>query len=136
MSVTLMFGFVLPLLMLTNCFFSSPERKRISGAYCLERGPSGSHTVVGCSFGAKLRGRTDNGPMNGNVERIGCDDHRIVAARTSVFGGTVGWMILDTRAETLEGPFSDDEFKARLTMNPELAAIRLRSPAKAWEMLQ
>ena len=85
---------------------------------------------------AKLRGTTDNGPLEGAVRRIGWNDRLIVAQRAANSGGTLAWMIVDTKTETLEGPFTDEEFKEKVKATPELAAIRIDSAASAWEALQ
>ncbi len=118
--------------LLAGCFFSSPSQKKIAGDYCLEKWPRG-FIVVGCSFRAKLHGETDNGPLDGNVLRIGWNDHLIIAQRKAVVGGSVAWMILDTKPETLEGPFTDVEFEEKVRANPELGAIDLKDVASAWD---
>jgi hypothetical protein len=125
-------GLVMSLLVAGGCMFSSPQRKRIVGGYCLERDPSERFNVVGCSFRAKLHGRTDNGPMDGHVLRVGWDDRLIAAQRKAVVGGSVAWMILDTKAETLEGPFSDEELRERARTLPRLAAIKMANAEDAW----
>jgi len=120
------------LLLACGCMFSTPQTKRIVGEYCLERVPGERFNVVGCSFRAKLHGRTDNGPMDGQVLRIGWDDRLIAAQRKAVVGGSVAWMILDTKAETLEGPFSDEELKERARTLPQLGAIKMANADDAW----
>jgi hypothetical protein len=134
LSLTSRATLVLFLLATAGCF-SSPSRRRIVGGYCLEQWPRG-FSVVGCSAQAKLHGTTDNGPMDGNVLSIGWDDRFIVARRRSVYGGTVAWMILDTKLEILEGPFTDEEFSDKLRGAPAIAAIKPEDASAAWARLR
>lgn len=83
-----------------------------------------------------MHGQTDNGPMDGTVIQLGWNDRLIVAQRKAVSGGTLAWMILDTKAETLEGPFTDEEFKVRLQVTPQLASIEVRAAEDAWQALR
>jgi hypothetical protein len=109
-------------------------REKLAGEYCLERWPR-EFFVVGCSATARLRGRTDAGPLDGAVLKIGWDDRLIVAERISLFGGKVAWMILDTEAETLQGPFTDEEYARMRDLNPLLARVKVTDPGTAWRAL-
>ena len=74
--------------------------------------------------------------MDGNALRVGWDERFIVAKRVAVLGGAVGWMILDAKAETLQGPFTDDEFESKRRASPELAAMDVRDVESAWATLR
>ena len=113
------------------------QRRRVAGNYCLDRWHGGQlYTVVGCSLAAKLPARTENGPLEGNVRQIGWNQRLIVAQRAHLIGEKLGWMILDTQAESLKGPFTDDEFARLRQQDPELKAIVIHSPLDAWELLE
>ncbi len=89
---------------------SAGEPREVSGGYCLDRMFGGDHyNLTGCwTHPFKLRGRTDNGPMDGTIARLGWDQRYILAWRKAVFGNERdGWMLLDTRADRLDPILTD-----------------------------
>jgi hypothetical protein len=80
-------------------------------------------------------GSVDNGGvLGGSVERIGWDEHHIVAWRVAIHGQT-GWMIIDVGTRRIAGPLSDEEWRQAAAQNPQLQSIRTRPTKEAWSML-
>lgn len=112
------------------------ESRVLAGNYCLDRMFAGDHyNITGCTWTAKLRGTTDNGPMDGPVLRLGWDERHVIALRAHVVGGVQGWMILDTRDEVLEGPFSAERLAKVIEGRPALSRIEIHDAAEAWQLL-
>jgi hypothetical protein len=115
------------------CIGDTP-RKPIIGNYCLEEWPD-FFVVVGCTFTAQLRGRVTHSPLDGDVLRLGWNDRFIVAQRRATSGGAVAWMILDAKAESLEGPLTEAEAMRRVAEDDRLRAVHIQDARVAWDSL-
>ena len=116
---------------------SDRESRRLAGDYCLDRMFDGDHyNITGCSFRAKLKGRTDSGPLDGTVSRVGWNKRYILAWRVAMFGNErSGWMLLDTQQQRLEAIFDDESLAARIRQTPELGSIVVYDVNEAWRLL-
>ena len=116
---------------------SSRESRWLAGDYCLDRMLNGDHyNITGCSVRATLRGRTDNGPLDGTVSRVGWNQRYILAWRVAIVGNERnGWMLLDTREQRIEAIFDDDSLAIRLRHTPELSNIVVYDVNEAWRLL-
>ena len=112
------------------------ETRRIAGDYCLDRWFDGqSYDITGCGWFPKLRGTTDNGPMEGTIEQLGWDRRYIVARRIPLFKvDGEGWMVLDTERETLSELYPNEAW-ARRRQAPDVANITTYPVKEAWDRL-
>lgn len=110
---------------------------QVTGGYCLERWDEGAtfYTLVACSPTATLRGTTDNGILDGNVRSIGWNERFIVVKRFPL-GPPEDWLIVDTREQRIDGPYSDRGFAERLAATEALAGIRIYAVSEAWRVLK
>lgn len=76
---------------------------------------------MACSPTASLRGKTDNGILDGNVRSIAWNERFIVVKRFPL-GPPEDWMIVDTLQQRIEGPYSDSEFEESL-LDPAVAVL-------------
>ena len=102
----------------------------VSGDYCLERWEDGKTYYLRDKRHPDLSG---GGVIDGVVQRIGWTDSTIIAWRKPLFGGDPwGWMVIDVRRRSVEGPISDAERVRR----PDLRSIAVTSPEIAWPHLR
>jgi hypothetical protein len=125
-----------PWLLLAGCGGARKSRV-VAGNYCLDEMFGGDHyNLTGCSILAKLKGRTDNGPLDGIVEKLGWDRRFIIAWRHALSRNEPdGWVVLDTVAETMGPVLSEQGLAQRLKESPELAAIKVHPVREAWNLL-
>jgi len=72
------------------------------------------------------------GAIDGNVIRLGWDQHRILVERHANFRGDGdGFMVIDAQLQTISGPLSAQE----VTTKADLSRIKLMPPKEAWELL-
>jgi hypothetical protein len=116
---------------------SDRESRPVTGGYCLDRMFDGDHyNLTPCGVAGGLRGKTDNGPLDGTVHRIGWDDRYVVAFRQPLVRSEGdGWMILDTAAHALRGPLSDAQWARERERDPTLRHIVVHPVGDAWKLL-
>jgi hypothetical protein len=116
---------------------SDRESRPTGGGYCLDRMFGGDHyNLTACGLRAGLRGKTDNGPLDGTVQQIGWNKRYIVVFRRAVLRSEGdGWMILDADAEALRGPLSDAEWERERERDPALRQLAIHPVAHAWRLL-
>jgi hypothetical protein len=109
----------------------------VTGGYCLDQMFGGDHyNLTACGAVDELRGRTDNGPLDGTVQRIGWNTRYIVVLRQAVIRSEPdGWMILDTEGPALRGPLSDKEWEQERAKDPRLGGLGIHTAAQAWALL-
>ena len=76
--------------------------------------------------------RDGGGFLGGTVLAIGWNEHFILAKRRANFRGDPdGWMVVDIRNKSIEGPFDDDEIRR----DSRLRNIVTNNPDAAWRSL-
>ena len=73
----------------------------------------------------------DTGVVHSSVVQIGWRDHYILFRHTGDGPKHDGWFVLDTRADTLSGPYTD----AGLRELAAVATVPTIGPAQAWDSL-
>jgi len=113
--------------------------RRVTGDYCLEQWEEGRvrYVLVGCGPTATLKkGHYDNGIVDGSVERVGWDQRFIIAWRRAVARADGdGWMVVDTKSQTIEGPFGEEAWATRRQDVPDWEAIEIHEVDLAWKLL-
>jgi hypothetical protein len=114
------------------------DSREIAGGYCLDRVLDGDHyNLTGCwTHPFKLRGRTDNGPLDGTVAKVGWNRRYILAWRRALVSNeSDGWMLLDTKEDRLDRILTDEALAQVLERSPELRNIVVRDVNEAWPLL-
>ncbi len=116
---------------------SDRASRRVTRGYCLDRMFDGDHyNLTPCGVTGGLRGKTDNGPLDGVVEQIGWDERYVVAFRRAIaHSDGDGWMILDTEAHAVRGPLSDVQWAEERQREPALRQLTVHPVDDAWTLL-
>jgi hypothetical protein len=108
--------------------FHLRERQVLSGYELQQWEDSNTYYLVRDSDRADT-----GGVLDGTVVRIGWNKRYIIAERKANFGGDKdGWMVIDTEAQRVSGPFNDVEIKART----DLQSIATMPASEAWKRLR
>ena len=108
---------------MTGC---SPSQRKVSGPYRLERFDENGKFYLD-KAGTELMG---GGCIEGTVEEIGWTNGFIYARRHATYRGDPdGWMIIDVNKQSMSGPLSEAEFRAK---HP---GVQTLSPEAAWKRL-
>ena len=110
------------------CDILDHDTKELSGDYCLGyTSEFNEYVVESCGRRSHL------GIFDGSVSRLGWTDRYIVAWRvariaTIAAGGVqpavkAGWMVLDVREKTIDGPLSEPAFADLKARRPALADV-------------
>ena len=99
--------------------------RRITGNYSLERFEGGLYYIQ-----RKGHRKDGGGYIEGTVEYIGWTQNEIFVKRRSTSRGDPdGWMVIDLRSDTVQGPFSEELFRGRYPNT------NVTKPAEAWKRL-
>ena len=100
------------------------SRRQVAGPYKLQQWEDGqTYYLVGGPQGDRV-----GGAIEGTVLRLGWNKDFIVVERLAMFGGTIGWMVVDVNRREVSGPFTEDQIHRR----PEIARLVLYSADSAW----
>lgn len=102
--------------------------KDLPGGYCLVLNREfDAYRVQDCSWSNRRKQFDEGvGVLEGTVTSIGWNDTAIVAYRWSCCGKGDGFMILNTRSGTIEGPFGRDAMDKRLASDSRLQGVVVR----------
>jgi hypothetical protein len=116
---------------------SDRESRRVAGDYCLDRRFQGDHyNLTSCYTFPKLRGTTDNGPMDGTITKLGWNRSYILAWRVAVDRSQPdGWMLLHLADDSLEPLISDVALSERRRQSADVASLAIHDVATAWRLL-
>ena len=107
----------------TGC---SPSERKVSGPYRLVLFHENGKFYLE-KAGAEEAG---GGCIDGTVEEIGWTNGFIFARRSVTYmGDTNGWMIIDVNKQSMTGPLSEAEFRAKYQ------GVQTLSPEDAWKKL-
>ena len=114
----------LPLLLLICVLGCNQSQRKVAGPYSLEQFESKFYVE---KAGAA---ETGGGCIEGTVEQIGWTNGFIFARRAALYGGdTNGWMVIDVNKQSMIGPVSGTEFRAKYP------GVQTLSPEDAWKKL-
>ena len=117
------FAILIILVCATGC---SPSQRKVSGHYRLELFDENGKFYLE-KAGIEEAG---GGCIDGTVEEIGWTNGFIFARRHAISRGDPdGWMIIDVNKESITGPLSEAEFRAKYP------SVQTLSPKAAWKRL-
>lgn len=127
---------VAALVLAVGCMDQDPfglATRRIVGDYQLERWEDGKTFYLQDDKREYDAFPDLGGPIGGTVLEIGWNKRYIAAKRRRHIGGVVdGWMIVDSHARRVEGPYTRDT----LATDPRLVGIEILSAKDAWDQLR
>jgi hypothetical protein len=105
------------------------DQKTLPGGYYLESWEDGDHYTLG----GPTHSADAGGVLVGSVEKVGWNDHYIVAWRSPMLADDAGgWMIVDVRTHTVRGPLTDSQFEAEVAKDQLLRTIKPVPPEDHW----
>jgi hypothetical protein len=115
----------LPFLLLLCALGCDQSQRRVAGPYRLEQFESGKFYLEKAGTP-----ETGGGCIEGTVEEIGWTNGFIFARRYATYRGDPdGWMIIDVSKQSMTGPLSETEFRAKYP------GVQTLSPEAAWKKL-